>query len=123
VPCKKAAAFAAAGVVAVAKNIWEKAINVCYHGVESIEMSFGKNTPIHNQATAAVEALRRHYRKGAYRVIRDPEGVISLWAIEGNPNDPFSLSFVNRGRVYHQIEDVPEEMLKSFLEYVSKTVR
>lgn len=86
-------------------------------------MSLGKNTRIFSQAMVAAETLRRHYRKGTYRVIRDPEGVISLWAIEGNPNDPFSLSFVERGRVYNKIEDVPEEMLKSFLEYVNKTVR
>jgi len=85
-------------------------------------MTMNKNTNLYNQAMVAAESLRRHYRKGAYRVIRDPEGVISLWAIEGNPNDPFSLSFVERGRVYNKIEDVPDEMLKPFLEYVRKTV-
>ena len=77
----------------------------------------GKNTNLYNQAKLAAESLMRHYRKGAYRVIRDPEGVISLWAIEGNPNDPFSISFVERGRVYNKIEDVPDELLKSFMEY------
>ena len=83
----------------------------------------GKNMNLYSKAKSAAETLMLHYRKGAYRVIRDPEGVISLWAIEGNPNDPFSLSFVDRGRVYNKIENVPEDMLKSFLEYVSKTVR
>ena len=83
----------------------------------------GKNTNLYSQAKLAAESLMRHFRKGAYRVIRDPEGVISLWAIEGNPNDPFSISFANRGRIYNKIEDVPDEMLKSFLEYFSKTVR
>lgn len=78
---------------------------------------------LYSQAKVAADSLMRHYRKGAYRVIRDPEGVISLWAIEGNPNDPFSLSFTDKGRVYNNIENVPDDMLKSFLEYVRKTVR
>jgi hypothetical protein len=95
----------------------------CCQGVERIKMIMGNNTNLYNQAKVAAESLLRDYRKGAYRVVRDPEGVISLWAIEGNPNDPFSMSFVDRGRVYNKIEDVPVEMLKSFLEYVSKTVR
>jgi hypothetical protein len=56
----------------------------------------GKNMNLYNQAKFAAESLMRHYRKGAYRVIKDPEGVISLWAIEGNPNDPFSISFLIR---------------------------
>ena len=82
-----------------------------------------RDTLIHNQAKAAVESLMRHYRKGAYRVIKDPEGVVNLWAIESNPTDPFSISFVDRGRVYYKIEDVPHEMLISFLEYVRKMLR
>ena len=72
-------------------------------------------------AKSAAQTLMRHYRHGAYRVIRDPEGNISLWAIEGNPNAPFSLSFVNKGRVYYKIDDVPEYFLKSFIEYVRKS--
>ena len=78
---------------------------------------------LHTQAKFAAESLMRQYRKGAYRVIRDPVGVISLWAIESTPNDPFTLSFVDKGRVYNKIEYVPDEMLKSFLEYVRNTVR
>jgi hypothetical protein len=62
----------------------------------------------------------RHYRHGAYRVIRDPEGIVTLWEIEGSPNAPFSISFANKGRVYNKIEDVPDDLLKSFLEYVRK---
>jgi len=65
----------------------------------------------------------RHYRKGVYRVIRNPEGVVSLWSIESGPNDPFAISFVERGRVYNKIEDVPHDMLKSFLEYVRKAIQ
>ena len=82
-----------------------------------------RDITIYNQAIVAVATLMRHYRHGAYRAIRNPEGVVSLWAIEGSPNAPFSISFVNKGRVYNKIEDVPDEMLKSFLEYVRKTIR
>ena len=73
------------------------------------------------RAHNAARTLMRHYRHGAYRAIRDPEGVISLWAIEGNPHAPFSLSIVDKGRVYNSIDDVPEHVLKSFIEYVRKT--
>ena len=75
------------------------------------------------QARGAVEALLRHYRFGAYRIIRDPEGVVSLWAIEGSPNARFSISFVDKGRVYNRLEDLPDNYLKSFVDYVRKTVR
>jgi hypothetical protein len=70
-----------------------------------------------------VASLLNHYRYGAYRAIKDPDGIVSLWAIEGRPNAPFSISFVDKGRVYTRIEDVPQDFLKSFLEYVRKTVR
>jgi hypothetical protein len=78
---------------------------------------------IRTSAKIAVQALMRHYRHGAYRAMRNPEGVISLWAIEGSPGAPFSMSFVDKGRVYHRIEDVPEDFLKSFVEYVRKSVQ
>lgn len=78
---------------------------------------------IRTNAKSAVQALMRHYRHGAYRAIRDPEGVISLWAIEGRPGAPFSLSFTDKGRVYNNIDDVPEYFLKSFVEYVRKSVQ
>jgi hypothetical protein len=78
---------------------------------------------IYTQTRIAVVLLMRHYRQGAYRVIRDPEGIISLWVIEGSSNAPFSISFANKGRVYNKIEDVPDDLLKSFLEYVRNNVR
>lgn len=74
-------------------------------------------------AKSAAALLMRNYRHGAYRVIRDPEGVVSLWAIEGNPHAPFSISFVDKGRIYNNIDDVPDYVLKLFVEYVRKTVR
>ncbi|NTV51364.1 MAG: hypothetical protein HGA69_00820 [Desulfobulbaceae bacterium] len=86
-------------------------------------MTHNSDFNLYSQAKSAVATLMRHYRYGAYRVIRDPEGVVSLWAIEGSPHAPFSITFVDKGRVYNRIEDVPDSVLKSFLEYVRKTVR
>lgn len=86
-------------------------------------MALDRDINLYSLTKNAAESLKRHYHHGAYRIIRDPEGVVSLWAIEGNPNDPFSISFVDKGRVYYKIEDVPHDMLKSFLEYVRKTGR
>jgi hypothetical protein len=75
------------------------------------------------QGKSAVASIRRQYHSGAYRVIRDPEGRVSLWAIEGNPSAPFSISFVEKGRVYTSIDDVPQDFLNSFLEYVRRSVQ
>jgi len=85
------------------------------------KMTRDRDLNLDGQAKSAALTLMRHYRHGAYRVIRDPEGVVSLWAIEGSPRDPFSISFVDKGRVYYKVEDVPPDLLKSFLEYVRKT--
>jgi hypothetical protein len=86
-------------------------------------MAPNRDTNLNNQAKGAVQTLMRHYRHGAYRVIRDPEGVVSLWAIDGSPNAPFSISFVDKGRVYNKIYDIPDHVMKSFIEYVRKSVR
>lgn len=86
-------------------------------------MTRDRDLNLNSLAKSAAASLMRHYRYGAYRVIRDPEGAVSLWAIEGSPNDPFTISFVDRGRVYNKIEDVPSDLLESFLEYVRKTLR
>jgi len=82
-----------------------------------------ENPNLFNQAKSAVALLMNNYRYGSYRVIRDPEGIVSLWAIEGSPNAPFSISFFERGRGYNRIEDIPIDFLKPFLEYVNKPVR
>lgn len=82
-----------------------------------------QNSETLSLAKSAVASLMRRYRHGAYRAIRDPEGAVSLWAIDGSPNAPFSISFVEKGRVYNNIDDVPHVFLISFIEYVRKTVR
>ena len=78
------------------------------------------NRELLNQATSAVRSLQTHYRYGSFRVIRDPEGVVSLWAIEGDPKAPFSISFVEKGRTYSRLEDIPHDFLMAFIEYAQK---
>lgn len=86
-------------------------------------MTLDKDMNIISQAKSAVSILMRHYRHGDYRAIRDPEGIVGLWSIESGPNAPFTISFVEKGRVYNNIEDVPNPVLMSFIEYVRKTVK
>lgn len=74
-----------------------------------------------NHAKASILVLLRHYKHGAYRIIIDPEGKVSLWAIEGSANAPFSISFTVKGRVYNHLDEVPPAVLKSFVEYVQKS--
>jgi hypothetical protein len=63
----------------------------------------------------------RIYQRGSYRLIRDPEGVISMWSIEGFEKCSFSLSFADRGRVSNTIEDMSPDFVRAFVEYVRKT--
>jgi hypothetical protein len=75
------------------------------------------------QVNDAAAHLLRHYRHGAYRIIIDPEGKVSLWAIEGAPNAPFTLSLTYKGRVYNDLGEAPPPALLSLVEYVRKAVR
>ena len=79
-----------------------------------------RDVNLYNQGKSALAQLVRLYQRGSYRVIRDPEGVISLWAIEGNEKGPFSVSFADRGRVSGNIEDMSPEFVRAFIEYVRK---
>lgn len=74
------------------------------------------------QAQKAVDSLMRSYGFGAYRLIRDPEGVISLWAIEGTARTPFSIVFVDKGRSYRRVEELPDDYLRTFLTFVGTSV-
>lgn len=79
-----------------------------------------RDVNLYNQGKSALALLVRLCRSGSYRVIRDPEGVISLWAIEGNERNPFSVSFADRGRISGNIEDMSPEFVRAFIEYVKK---
>jgi len=76
-----------------------------------------------SQTRSALTALSRQYQHGAYRIIIDPEEKVSLWAIEGSPNAPFTVSFTYKGRVFNKVDDVPDLVLKVFINYVRKYAR
>jgi hypothetical protein len=81
-----------------------------------------RDVNLYNQGKSALALLVRLYRqRGAYRIIRDPEGVISLWAIEGCERTPFSVSFADRGRISGNIEDMSPEFVRAFIAYVRKS--
>jgi hypothetical protein len=78
---------------------------------------------LNHEAQSAIVLLRQKYQRGVYRVIRDPEGVISFWSIEGLEQNPFSLHFANRGRISGNIADMPDEFVRVFIDYVRKTIK
>ncbi|GFE60073.1 hypothetical protein [Geobacter sp. AOG2] len=80
-----------------------------------------RDVNLYNQGKDALALLVNLYQRGSYRVIRDPEGVISLWAVEGNERNPFSLSFADRGRISGSLEDMSPEFVRAFIEYVRRS--
>ena len=81
-----------------------------------------KDIALYNIGKNAVALFAQNQQRGSYRVIKDPDGVISTWSIEGDERGPFRISFAYRGRVSGNIEDMPPEFVKSFVEYVQRTV-
>ena len=78
---------------------------------------------LNNQGKSALAQLMHRYQRGTYRIIRDPEGVISMWAIEGTELGPFSVSFADQGRTGTRIEQMSPAFVKALVEYVNKTAR
>lgn len=78
---------------------------------------------LYQEAKNSVAVLRQKYQRGVYRVIRDPEGVVSFWSVEGLEQNPFSLQFANRGRISGNIADMPDEFVRVFIDFVRKTLR
>jgi hypothetical protein len=70
----------------------------------------------------AVALLAKNCQRGSVHAVRDPDGVVSLWAIEGEERGPFRITFANRGRISGKIEDMPPEFVKAFVEFVERTV-
>ncbi len=91
-------------------------------GPFSLGCDMTKDTTLYNLGKNAVMTLAKNRQRGSYRVIRDPDGVISVWSIEGEEHNPLRMSFANKGRVSGNIEDMPPEFVKAFVEYVQRTV-
>ena len=81
-----------------------------------------RDANLYNLGKNAVALFAKNRQRGSYRVIKDPDGVVSIWLIEGEENAPFRMSFANRGRISGNMEDMPPEFVKSFVDYVQKTI-
>jgi hypothetical protein len=81
-----------------------------------------KDTALYNLGKNALALLAKNRQRGSYHVIRDPDGVISMWGVEGEERGPFRISFANKGRISANIEDMPPEFVRSFVDYVHKTI-
>jgi len=76
---------------------------------------------LYRQGTAAVAAFSRHVsQRGWYRIIRDPEGVVSVWDILNTQTKPFAITFVDRGHSSHDLERMSPEFVKAMLQCLSK---
>lgn len=74
---------------------------------------------IYQAARAAVAAFRDHVRRrGAYRIVRDPDGVVSMWDLVGREAQPFEMTFAERGRISYRIEDMSPEFAKAVIDYL-----
>jgi hypothetical protein len=79
------------------------------------------NETLYNQGKAAVAAYCRHVsQRGWYRIIRDPEGSISLWDILGTQAKPFSITFVDRGRQSQDLGRMSPEFVKGMLQCLNQ---
>ena len=77
---------------------------------------------IYSQGKNAVSTLMRIRQCGSYHIIRDPDGVVSMWAIEGEERGPFKISFADRGWISGRLEDMSPEFVRAFVGYVKKAV-
>ncbi len=81
-----------------------------------------KDAALYNLGKHAIVILAKNRRRGSYRVIKDPDGVITVWSIEGEEREPFRVSFANRGRISWDIEDMPADFVRAFVDYVQRTI-
>lgn len=78
------------------------------------------NEALYRSGRTALAAFCRHVsQRGAYRVIRDPEGAISIWDILGKENGPFEISFADRGRVSRDLGKMPPEFVTGLIRYLA----
>lgn len=71
---------------------------------------------LYRQGAAAVAAFCTHVsQRGWYRIIRDPEGTISIWDILGTQAKPFSITFVDRGHTSNDLTRMSPEFVKGLL--------
>jgi len=81
-----------------------------------------RDATLDNLGKGALLQLAKRLQRGCYHVIRDPEGVITVWSVEGEERGPLRMSFANRGRVSGNLEDMPPEFVRALVAYVQKTM-
>lgn len=76
---------------------------------------------LQRQCKAALAAFSAHVAgRGAYRIIRDPEGTVSIWDIIGTKMKPFEVTFADCGRMSRNIEAMSPEFHRGVLECLSR---
>lgn len=74
---------------------------------------------LYEEAKAAVAAFREQVRhRGAYRIVRQPDGVVSMWDLVGREAEPFEMTFAEAGRISYQIEKMSPEFAKGVIAYL-----
>lgn len=74
---------------------------------------------LYKEAAAAVAAFREQVgRRGAYRLVRAPDGVVSMWDLIGREMHRFEMTFAERGRISCRIEDMSPEFAKGVIAYL-----
>jgi hypothetical protein len=78
---------------------------------------------LYRQGNAAIAAFCRHVsQRGWYRIIRDPEGNISIWDIVGTQAKPFSITFAERGRTSQELERMSPEFVQGMMQCLRKEI-
>jgi beta-galactosidase GanA len=73
------------------------------------------------QGKAAVTAFcKRVSQRGLYRIIRDPEGTVSIWDILDTQNKPFTITFVDRGQKSQDLERMSPVFVQGMLQCLGK---
>ena len=81
-----------------------------------------RDAALYSLGKKAIMLLAQNRKRGSYHAVRDPDGVVTLWAVIGEERGPFGITFANRGRISGNIEDMPPEFVRAFVDYVQKTV-
>ena len=82
-----------------------------------------KDIILYKQGEEAIAALARNRRqRGSYHIVRDPEGVVSMWAVDGMERASFAITFGNAGRVSGRLDDMPPEFVRALINYIKSRV-
>lgn len=78
-----------------------------------------RNEALYSRGTAAVALFRQVFQRGSYRIIRDPDGVTSLWTF-GREKKPLELTFADRGQISGDLNSMSPEFVRGMLECLER---